>query len=148
MKPADFWNKKNDLSIQCELCPHKCIIFNGQKGICGVRENNNQTLFTLNYFVASSRGIDPIEKKPLYHFYPGSSILSLGTFGCNLSCNFCQNHSISKGFSVSHLNNPNFSKKEILIFLKIILNKITCSLLADWLTLTMNQQSGRKQFSS
>jgi len=114
MKPADFWHKKNELSVQCDLCPHKCILFNNQKGICRVRENKNGTLFTLNYFTASSSGIDPIEKKPLYHFYPGSGILSLGTFGCNLSCNFCQNHSISKDFSASNLNNPNFSKKDII----------------------------------
>jgi len=117
-KTADFWHEKDAISVQCSLCPHNCIIPNNQKGICGVRENNNGTLLALNYFVASSRGIDPIEKKPLYHFYPGSSISSLGTFGCNLSCKFCQNYTISKEFPVSRLNNPNFSKDEIITSLE------------------------------
>lgn len=114
MKIADFQIKKHDSSVQCELCPHNCIIGSGKKGICGVRENNNGTLITLNYFVASSSGVDPIEKKPLYHFYPGSSILSLGTFGCNFSCDFCQNYTISKDFSASRLGKPNFTKNEII----------------------------------
>jgi len=106
-KIADFWHEKDALSVQCELCPHNCIIKNGLKGICGVRENRNGTLFALNYFVASSSGIDPIEKKPLYHFYPGSSILSLGSFGCNFSCKFCQNYTISKEFSAFALGLKN-----------------------------------------
>ena len=114
MKTAGFWYKKNNNSVQCYLCPHNCIVSNGKKGVCGVRENINGILFTLNYFVASSSGIDPIEKKPLYHFYPGSSILSLGTFGCNFSCAFCQNSSISKEFSTSRLGKPNFTKNEII----------------------------------
>ena len=113
-KIADFWHEKDALSVQCELCPHNCIIKNGLKGICGVRENRNGTLFALNYFVASSSGIDPIEKKPLYHFYPGSSILSLGSFGCNFSCKFCQNYTISKEFSALRLETSNFTKKEII----------------------------------
>lgn len=114
MKTAEFWHRKNNNSVQCTLCPHNCIVRNGKKGVCGIRENINGILFTLNYFVASSSGIDPIEKKPLYHFYPGSSILSLGTFGCNFSCAFCQNSSISKEFSASRLGKPNFTKNEII----------------------------------
>ncbi|RLD09438.1 MAG: AmmeMemoRadiSam system radical SAM enzyme [Chlamydiae bacterium] len=118
MKTANFWHKIDDSSLQCDLCPHNCLINSGKKGICGVRENINGQLFTLNYFVAGSSGIDPIEKKPLYHFFPGSSILSLGTFGCNFSCRFCQNYTISKDFPESRLGKPNFTKDEIINSLK------------------------------
>jgi len=118
-KVAEFWHKKDVLSVQCRLCPHNCVIPNGQKGACGVRENINGKLFTLNYFVGSSSGTDPIEKKPLYHFYPGSSILSMGTFGCNFSCKFCQNSTISKEFPSSCLAKPNFTKNEIINKLSI-----------------------------
>jgi len=118
MKIADFWKKFDGSAVQCSLCPHNCVIKLGQKGICGVRHNIDGKLYSLNYFVASSGNLDPIEKKPLYHFMPGSSILSLGTFGCNFSCKFCQNYSISKEFSDSRLGNPNFNKEEIIENLK------------------------------
>jgi pyruvate formate lyase activating enzyme len=83
--------------VKCQLCPHQCLLKPGQAGICRVRHNEDGTLYAANYGRVSSMNIDPIEKKPLYHFYPGSNILSVGTFGCNLSCPFCQNYSIAHG---------------------------------------------------
>ena len=82
--------------IQCELCPNRCKIREGKTGICNVRLNDGETLALPFYGRLSALGIDPIEKKPLYHFYPGSPILSAGFVGCSLQCPFCQNHSISQ----------------------------------------------------
>ena len=82
---------------QCQLCPWHCRIRPGKIGRCHVRENVDGVLRSLNYAEVTSVAMDPVEKKPLYHFYPGSDILSLGTFGCNLSCIFCQNWTISQG---------------------------------------------------
>lgn len=95
MKEA-LYNVKENGKIHCTLCPHHCKIGGGRSGICNVRENRNGKLYTTNYGWVSALGVDPIEKKPLYHFYPGSPILSLGSFGCNLSCRFCQNWQISQ----------------------------------------------------
>ncbi len=97
MKQAMFWEKTGDDKVQCLLCPQKCVIAPGRKGFCRVRLNSGGELFTINYGKCSSYGMDPIEKKPLYHFYPGSYIFSVGTFGCNLRCGFCQNWSIAHG---------------------------------------------------
>lgn len=94
---ALFYNQEGDKDVQCQLCPHSCRISPSQKGICGVRENQSGILYTLNYGEVTSAAMDPIEKKPLYHFHPGSTTLSLGTWGCNLSCSFCQNWRISQG---------------------------------------------------
>lgn len=94
-KEALYYNKKGD-GVQCGLCPHNCILKNGKTGICGVRENKDGKLYTLNYGEITSCAMDPIEKKPLYHFYPGREIFSIGTKGCNLKCPFCQNWSISQ----------------------------------------------------
>ncbi len=93
---ASYYIKLNNKSLQCTLCPHNCIINNGKSGICKVRENKDGILYTLNYEKLSAVHSDPIEKKPLYHFYPGKNILSLGSLGCNLKCNFCQNSNISQ----------------------------------------------------
>ena len=93
-RKASFWERRDD-KVQCLLCPHNCIIADGKRGICRVRENESKKLYTLIYGSASSIAADPIEKKPLYHFYPGSCALSFGTVGCNLSCRHCQNYSIS-----------------------------------------------------
>ena len=114
MKTAEYWHKTEGSVVQCELCPHNCTISAGKKGICGVRKNRDGKLISLNYFVKSSCGVDPIEKKPLYHFFPGSSILSIGTFGCNCSCKFCQNYNISNEFPCSAIGKSNFSKEDIL----------------------------------
>ena len=81
--------------IECELCPHSCKILPGKSGICTVRHNQNGILTAESYGKITSIALDPIEKKPLYHFYPGSKILSVGSYGCNFRCGFCQNHGIS-----------------------------------------------------
>lgn len=96
---AQYWYSTSGGAVQCKLCPHACVIAPGRRGICGVRENRAGTLVALNYGVACSAGLDPVEKKPLYHFFPGSQIVSIGTYGCNLACPWCQNYSISKEFS-------------------------------------------------
>ena len=82
--------------IKCLLCPKGCLIRKGQVGFCRTRENIDNQLFSLNYSNVSSYGMDPIEKKPLYHFYPGVMVLSLGSIGCNFACAFCQNWTISQ----------------------------------------------------
>lgn len=94
-KIARFWERKGD-DIICRLCPHNCIIKNEKRGICGVRENQNGKLYTLVYASCSSANVDPIEKKPLFHFHPGSMVYSISTVGCNLKCMHCQNYSISQ----------------------------------------------------
>ena len=81
---------------RCELCPHRCAIAEGHEGRCRVRGVRDGALVPLGYGAVSSAQIDPIEKKPLYHYYPASSIFSVGGWGCNLSCTFCQNWSISQ----------------------------------------------------
>lgn len=96
MEEARFYEKLQDSKVRCHLCPHECMIADGKRGICGVRENQNGILYSLIYEQVSSYGVDPIEKKPLYHFHPGSSAFSVGTVGCNLSCMFCQNWEISQ----------------------------------------------------
>lgn len=94
---AKYWNKaENDNTVICELCPHRCKIVDGKEGICGARKNVDGELFTKTYGEVVSIAIDPIEKKPLYHFFPGELILSTGPRGCNLRCGFCQNWSISQ----------------------------------------------------
>ncbi|GAB6178864.1 AmmeMemoRadiSam system radical SAM enzyme [Desulfotomaculum defluvii] len=97
MQEAMFYHQKEDGLLFCELCPKGCSIREGHKGFCRVRENQNGVLYTLNYGKVSSYALDPMEKKPLYHFYPGTLILSLGTVGCNLRCGFCQNWQIAQG---------------------------------------------------
>lgn len=94
MKPALYWEKEAD-KIRCRLCPHCCLIREGNSGRCRERKNIEGILYTLNYGVITSIGFDPIGKKPLYHFMPGTTILSYGSRGCNLSCSFCQNYRIS-----------------------------------------------------
>jgi pyruvate formate lyase activating enzyme len=96
MHTALYFEKLNDSKVQCTLCPHGCVLIPQQTGICRVRSNNNGVLITENYGKISSIHLDPIEKKPLYHFFPGSKILSMGSVGCNLQCNFCQNAEISQ----------------------------------------------------
>ncbi|MBE6424006.1 AmmeMemoRadiSam system radical SAM enzyme [Succinivibrio dextrinosolvens] len=81
--------------VECGLCPRHCSLKEGAVGVCKGRVNQNGVITALNYGCITSVAIDPIEKKPLYHFFPGSFILSVGSFGCNLKCPFCQNHSIS-----------------------------------------------------
>ena len=82
--------------LRCRLCPHMCVINPDKTGICRIRKNVGGKLYSLTYDKFTSVALDPIEKKPLYHFYPGSSIISFGTLGCNLRCRFCQNYEISQ----------------------------------------------------
>jgi pyruvate formate lyase activating enzyme len=94
-KEALFWKPMKNQTVQCFLCPHHCVIAPEKHGICGVRKNENGRLFSLIYQACSSIAVDPIEKKPLYHFYPGSLVLSLGSVGCTFRCDHCQNYHIS-----------------------------------------------------
>ncbi|MGD9015591.1 MAG: AmmeMemoRadiSam system radical SAM enzyme [Candidatus Omnitrophota bacterium] len=96
MKEALFYEALNDNKVKCLLCPQACIILPEKTGFCGVRQNKQAKLYSLIYAQVTSLALDPIEKKPLYHYYPGKYILSLGTKGCNLACSFCQNWSISQ----------------------------------------------------
>jgi pyruvate formate lyase activating enzyme len=96
LKIADYFEKKEGSNVKCCLCPHLCLISPGKSGICGARTNSGGELISRNYGVVSSLSFDPIEKKPLYHYYPGGQILSIGTVGCNLHCPFCQNYSLSR----------------------------------------------------
>ena len=96
-KEVQFYERNADNSILCQVCPKHCTIKPGQKGFCRVKINLDGVLYATNYGMCTSYGLDPIEKKPLYHFYPGSYILSLGTVGCNLRCGFCQNWEIAQG---------------------------------------------------
>ena len=90
-----LFNKYED-KIECLLCPHHCKLGTGGTGICGARKNTGEKIELLTYGVISGYALDPVEKKPLYHFYPGTNILSIGSYGCNMRCDFCQNYSISQ----------------------------------------------------
>jgi pyruvate formate lyase activating enzyme len=108
-----YFIKKDSLHLQCQLCPHHCILKEGQRGLCGPRGNVNGEIKNLHYGTISGMAVDPIEKKPLYHFYPGHHVLSFGTFGCNLLCTFCQNCGISRLFDGERLagDKENFEKR-------------------------------------
>ncbi|MFP4199871.1 MAG: AmmeMemoRadiSam system radical SAM enzyme [Bacillota bacterium] len=82
---------REDGRIPCRLCPHECLIPPGSRGVCGVRENREGELIALNYGLVAAAAMDPVEKKPLYHFKPGTALFSVGAAGCNMSCAFCQN---------------------------------------------------------
>ena len=96
MKKASYYKQLPDNRVQCLLCPHHCKLSNGKKGICLTRENRDGVLYSTNYLRPVSIAIDPIEKKPLYHFYPGSNVFSTGPNGCTFKCTFCQNWEISQ----------------------------------------------------
>lgn len=89
-KTASYWHPEGG-AVRCELCPHRCLIADGKRGICRVRQNRGGTLYALTYGRVAAVQLDPIEKKPLYHFHPGTQILSVGSIGCNFRCGFCQN---------------------------------------------------------
>ncbi|MBF0531913.1 MAG: AmmeMemoRadiSam system radical SAM enzyme [Candidatus Omnitrophica bacterium] len=94
--PAQFWHPLNGKLIQCDLCPRACVIDQNASGFCFVRKNLAGNLVTTAFNHTTGLAVDPIEKKPLYHFLPGSKILSFGTVGCNLGCSFCQNWAFAK----------------------------------------------------
>jgi pyruvate formate lyase activating enzyme len=96
MKEALLYEKLPEQRVKCNLCNHRCLIGEGKKGICAVRENRGGTLYTLVYRRLISRNVDPVEKKPMFHFAPGSRSFSIATVGCNFRCDFCQNYEISQ----------------------------------------------------
>lgn len=95
MKKALFY-RSDGKNVNCFLCPHNCILKEGDYGVCSMRRNIGGELYTMNYGIASAVNLDPVEKKPMYHFYPGSKILSVGSIGCNLKCRYCQNYTIAQ----------------------------------------------------
>ena len=114
MIPAMFSEPSNDGRIICNLCPHSCILKEGQTGICSVRKNLGGKLFSLNSDKVTAIHSDPIEKKPLYHFLPGSESLSLAAMGCNFKCRFCQNYSLSMVENISGISGEKIEPKEII----------------------------------
>jgi pyruvate formate lyase activating enzyme len=101
--PARWWHALDDGRIQCDLCPRDCRLHEGQRGACFVRKMQDGHMLLTTYGRSSGFCIDPIEKKPLNHFFPGSSVFSFGTAGCNLACKFCQNWDISKSRDMDRL---------------------------------------------
>jgi len=101
--PARWWHLLGDGRMQCDLCPRDCRLHEGQRGLCFVRMRDNDRMLLTTYGRSSGFCVDPIEKKPLNQFYPGSSVLSFGTAGCNLACKFCQNWDISKSRGMDSL---------------------------------------------
>ncbi len=101
--PTKYWHKLDDGRVQCDVCPHFCKLKEGQQGLCFVRANHQDAIALTTYGRSSGFCIDPIEKKPLNHFLPGTPILSFGTAGCNLTCKFCQNWDMSKSREVDIL---------------------------------------------
>jgi pyruvate formate lyase activating enzyme len=104
--PARWWHPLPDGRLQCDLCPRDCRLHEDQRGLCFVRAREGDAMVLTTYGRSSGFAIDPIEKKPLHHFYPGSAILSFGTAGCNLACKFCQNWDISKSREHDRLTDP------------------------------------------
>lgn len=96
MHPAKLWKALSDHRVQCRLCNHYCVLRNDERGRCGVRLARDDALHTLVFERVAAIHLDPVEKKPLFHFHPGHMTFSLGTMGCNLACSFCQNFSLSQ----------------------------------------------------
>jgi pyruvate formate lyase activating enzyme len=111
-KLAQWWEPAEKDKLLCTLCPRYCKIGIGQAGFCFIRQNIDGKLYSIGYGRPTGFAVDPIEKKPLYHFYPGSGILSFGTAGCNLGCKFCQNWSMSKA-RLDDLSAMNVSAEEV-----------------------------------
>ncbi|MCK9536742.1 MAG: AmmeMemoRadiSam system radical SAM enzyme [Bacilli bacterium] len=118
---ALYWEPDDKTGkIRCCLCPHQCLIAPGKVGICRTRKNVNQTLISVNYGKIASIALDPIEKKPFYHYKPGTGILSVGTYGCNMRCLFCQNYSISQ----EEAPTTYFSPEDLIDFINKVENNI------------------------
>ena len=103
MTPTEHWHLLSDGRIQCDVCPRACRLREGQRGLCFVRGRVDDQIVLTSYGRSSGFCVDPVEKKPLNHFLPGSAVLSFGTAGCNLACKFCQNWDISKSREVDTL---------------------------------------------
>ena len=106
LHPARYWHALPDGRLQCDVCPRFCKLHEGQRGLCFVRAREGDAMVLTTYGRSSGFCIDPIEKKPLAHFLPGTPVLSFGTAGCNLTCKFCQNWDISKAREIDRLNAP------------------------------------------
>jgi len=115
IKPARHWVPQEGGMVQCRLCPNECTLGRGDRGICRSRKNIDGKLFSLVYSRLAAVHVDPIEKKPLFHFLPGSTAFSVATAGCNLSCKFCQNWQISQSkpedLNAERINPDEISKK-------------------------------------
>ena len=114
MKEAMFFRRLDDGKVRCDLCAHRCVIEDGERGFCGVRENRSGTLYSLVYGRAIATHIDPIEKKPLFHYRPGSYSLSVATVGCNFRCRHCQNADLSiRPIENRHIAGQNITPEEL-----------------------------------
>jgi pyruvate formate lyase activating enzyme len=109
-----MFQKKLEKGVQCLLCPNNCVIQEEKYGVCGVRKNINGKIKLMTYGIVSSLNVDPIEKKPLYHFFPGKKIFSVGSYGCNLKCGWCQNYGISNERFEYIIENRRFKPEEII----------------------------------
>jgi pyruvate formate lyase activating enzyme len=116
-KLANWWKVQQNGKILCTLCPRYCTIGNGQKGFCYIRENIDNKLYSIGYGRPTGFAIDPIEKKPLSHFLPGTDVLSFGTAGCNLGCKFCQNWTTSKS-KIDDVNSLNATPEQVVLLAK------------------------------
>lgn len=114
LKESLYYEKLSDSGVRCTLCPHYCGIKPGKTGICGVRKNIDGTLYSINYGRIASASLDPIEKKPLNRFFPGSYVFSVGTYGCNFKCPFCQNWEISQEVPETAATSPDMVAKTAL----------------------------------
>lgn len=124
MKEAEFYRKLTGDAVQCYLCPHHCKLDNGSFGICQVRQNKGGKLIANSYGLVTAMHSDPVEKKPLYHFYPGKCILSIGSYGCNFRCEFCQNWQISQCMPAKKERVKVVSSQEVLEIASQIKNNI------------------------
>lgn len=120
---ARFYAKLKDKAVQCRLCPHFCVIGPGKRGKCGARENRGGKLISVAYGKVCSMALDPIEKKPFYHFFPGSETLTIATAGCNLSCKHCQNWTISQK-EIEQIKYQEFSPEQIIALCRQAKSKI------------------------
>ncbi len=117
VKPARFYQKLGGGVIECHLCPRECRVEKGERGYCGVRENRDGEYFTLVHSRVCAANVDPIEKKPFFHYLPGSTAFSIATAGCNINCKFCQNWNISQA-KPEELNNIKLTPDECVSFAK------------------------------
>jgi pyruvate formate lyase activating enzyme len=113
MKEADLYEIEDRKRVRCLACSHKCLISNNKTGICGVRKNVKGSLFLIVYGWPVSVAVDPIEKKPLYQFLPGTKAYSIGTIGCNFKCSFCQNYDISQASKSGKFFGKEYSPEQI-----------------------------------
>ena len=108
-----YWHRLEDDRIQCDLCPRFCKLHKDQRGLCFVRQNLDDQIVMTSYGRSSGFAIDPIEKKPLNHFLPGTPVFSFGTAGCNLACKFCQNWDISKSRALDTLTGKEIGRAHV-----------------------------------